>query len=330
MKQINLLVVAALCLFYASAARSQNEDTCGELLVHAPMDVNKDQQNDYLMRRVYEKLCSDESVKDSNTLNIGVSAMIESIPASFNLGSGSATEKAANFCKTYSTSYKQNLNRSSEVSKGAENIVDAWMSCKAFAFQGINFRPKIARTLVVVEVARTNALRASVQGISYDPKLLSCSVPNSKASSKRIVGNEKTVKILSSDYWPVFCKRIPIKQRGQSVYPTADLAIATTRGSFLLPIQSDALPTYKWSSEIQERIDDLEKALDVTRKNLNDRISGIRLVESDQKELPAFSCGGQAVAPASLQVMYGSRDGTSCSIPNINWVKTLSVQIPPK
>jgi len=63
--------------------------------------------------------------------------------------------------------------------------------------------------------------------------------------------------------------------------------------------------------------------------NLNRRVDGIRLTVTGTSTSPEFACGGQhAAEPNTLTVMYGSKDGTSCGVHNINYYKQLAIEVP--
>jgi hypothetical protein len=63
---------------------------------------------------------------------------------------------------------------------------------------------------------------------------------------------------------------------------------------------------------------------------VNGRISGIALAETARSTLPEFSCGSEAIAPQPFTYVVGSRDGTSCSVYNLVYVKTLRLTVPPQ
>lgn len=59
------------------------------------------------------------------------------------------------------------------------------------------------------------------------------------------------------------------------------------------------------------------------------RVDNIRLVARDAGRSPNYGCGGtQKSESDSLKVMYGLTDGTSCSVPNVNHYKKLSIDVP--
>ncbi|MEQ6165798.1 hypothetical protein AAOE16_01275 [Ekhidna sp. MALMAid0563] len=68
--------------------------------------------------------------------------------------------------------------------------------------------------------------------------------------------------------------------------------------------------------------------LNQSLRAINNRITGIRLTAT-QAPSKSFSCSGTgAVTPKDLIVMYGSKDGTGCGHQNINYFKTLAINIP--
>lgn len=72
------------------------------------------------------------------------------------------------------------------------------------------------------------------------------------------------------------------------------------------------------ANAVQERVSHLES-----------RIEGIKLVAEDASVSPDFGCGQeQRTSVSNTLVMYGSRDGTSCRVPNRNYYKKLSLVIP--
>ena len=64
-------------------------------------------------------------------------------------------------------------------------------------------------------------------------------------------------------------------------------------------------------------------------RNANQRIDGIRLKVVATSTSPEQGCPfNQAADPKNLVVMYGSRDGTSCRVPNMNYYKELALDVP--
>lgn len=66
-------------------------------------------------------------------------------------------------------------------------------------------------------------------------------------------------------------------------------------------------------------------------KTINDRIGGIKLVMVPHDDLNVpFGCGQTSKAgDSSLFVMYGTTEGNSCKVANVNYYKELQLIIPP-
>src|ERR1035441_8277493 len=97
--------------------------------------------------------------------------------------------------------------------------------------------------------------------MTFDPKLLSCTVPDSNKSRTVVTADEKTVKSLTEAYWPITCRRLPQQTKNETIYPRADISITTTQGSFLLPIAADAEYPDTWSSDLSRQISEIKSAL---------------------------------------------------------------------
>ncbi len=310
------------------SAHAQEGDNCKDVL--SARSYSTETANIGLAVKIYEQNCQGSQSKKSSSLSVGLDTVIQSVPLKFNLGSGSGSERLSHFCKTFDSAYQGNESYFKNASDVAGDAASSWLSCMSFAAKGISFKPSIASTQLVVDIARTNATPASVEGITYDEKLLSCTAPNTNATPGRTKVDESSVKDLTESYWTVTCRRIPQVQGDDSVYPKADISIGTTKGAFIMPIPPDASHPYQWSSEMQAKIRLLEERLAESNNRMNARIDGIKLTETKREQLKEFACGGNAIATEPLQFMVGSKDGTGCKVMNVNYVKTIGLEIPPK
>ena len=93
-------------------------------------------------------------MNQSASLSIGLDAVIESIPVKFSLGSGSASSRMENFCKTFDETYKSNSQRYSEANLVSPEAVKAWSDCVKLYGEGIKFNPLISTTQVTVVVEK--------------------------------------------------------------------------------------------------------------------------------------------------------------------------------
>ncbi|MCG7941451.1 MAG: hypothetical protein N0C88_21750 [Candidatus Thiodiazotropha lotti] len=93
------------------------------------------------------------------------------------------------------------------------------------------------------------------------------------------------------------------------------------------------------TKSLANRKDFKDSILAITEKQLADinrrvesahsRINGVRLHVTRKSVSPQFACGGEQKENGNnLMVMYGSRDGTSCGVHNLNYYKEIGLSIP--
>lgn len=258
MKIITGLVIVAVL----GTSTSTAQDQCVDVLKYASRNESIETYSLATARDTYENICSGSTVKSSASSSVGLGAVVEALPIEFNLGSGSTSERASYFCKTYFGSYKKNESRFKSTNTVVIEAVGAWRSCMDLFGKGVEFKPRISSTQLLVEVRRVKVdVPVRVEGIKYDPLLLKCDVPSTDSLKTRTVANDKTVKTILDEVWTISCTREAKKIGNETIYPKADIGIATTRGTFLMPIPADALFPYQWSSEIEGRLSNFQQAL---------------------------------------------------------------------
>jgi hypothetical protein len=247
-------LVAASIFVNARPSFGQSDDGCRDVLTYAARNYSAETLDSAILVRTYSQYCEGTEIRSGTSFSAGLSAVVEAIPIKFNLGTGSTEQRLKHFCKTFHSEYKAHENFYQEVSTVAEGSVKAWSACKNLAGQGVLFRPKMGRTQVIIEVARTSASPASVQGVTYDSKLMSCSVPSTDKKNDRSPADQSTTKALSDAYWPITCVRHPQRQSGTVFYPGVEISVGTTKGAFLLPVSEDALFERQWASDFSAEL----------------------------------------------------------------------------
>jgi hypothetical protein len=269
-----LLLLAALGLA-SSPATSQNDDSCRDVLAYSARNYSLETYDLGVALRVYDQYCENDAVRSGTKFDASLDAVIKAVPIKFGITSGSTEERTRHFCKTFSSDYQRNESQYKALSLVVNETTNAWLACKTLAVHGILFRPKIASTQIIIEVRRTSSTNASVQGIIYDPALLSCTAPNTDRRSTRSIADGDTTKRLSDEYWPVTCIRTPVESGTETVYPKVDLSISTTLGAFLLPVAAEARFPYSWASDLQKQMFGLaqrQTAVEAGLKATNARI----------------------------------------------------------
>jgi hypothetical protein len=251
-----------ICQGATHAVAQDNGDGCSDVLFFSGRNYTKDTLDFSVAERVYDQYCQGNAAKSGMSFDSGMEAVIKAVPFSGHLSGGTTTEQVTNFCKTFNSDYRRDESRYHQTSLVERSATNAWLACKELTAKGVLFRPRLQRTAFTIEVARRSADPITIEGIIYDPKLLTCSVPSSKISPKhRVTADQNTQKELTSDYWPVSCTRIATMQNNVATYPEADIQVSTTRGTFPLTVPKDELLPLQWASEIADRQNDLDSAI---------------------------------------------------------------------
>jgi hypothetical protein len=254
---VTLLLMAGPILY------AQDGDNCRDVLQYSARNYSVFEEEIGIATKIHDQYCEGENEKSGMNIDSGAEMLIKAIPIKVNLSFGSTQERLKSFCKTFDSDYKQNIQKYQNISQVVNETTNAWVSCITLASKGVLFRPKIGATQVVLEIQRTAAAKASVTGITADPRLLDCSAPNSDTTKGYTKVGKSTTKLLTDDeFWPITCLRIPSQEKDETVYPRAEISVGTTRGAFLLPIPADAKFPYQFSSLLQHLI-----------SQTNDRIS---------------------------------------------------------
>lgn len=247
---ISTLAIATPAILLAAEV----EDGCAEVLKYSARDYSVEKSEIGVAVKVYDQYCENDSVKSGTNFNAGLETVIKAVPVKFSLGSGSAEERTKYFCKTFDSDYKRNEQSYKSISQVVASTTTAWLGCKSLASKGIVFRPQVAKTQLLIEILRTSPDAVTVEGITYNSKYASCSVPNSNDSKSVTIANQKTTKDLSPSSWTITCSRTPENTSKETIYPAFDISVATTKGPFLMPVAADAKFPYQWSSELQQQL----------------------------------------------------------------------------
>ncbi|MCW1841765.1 hypothetical protein [Prosthecomicrobium hirschii] len=239
------------------------QDVCGGILTYTGRDVINESRENSVAAELYTQHCEGSSAKKSSTTSIGLEAVVKAIPVKFNFGGTSGEERLNNFCKTYDSRRSEFSAERIDKSIVVREALSAFNECVSLAAKGIFFNPKIGRTTLVIDVRRGSD-DASITGVSYDPDLMTCRLPPKAASGGRpaepaTVATTDTTRDLDGNYLPMVCERKPqVGASGEKSYPRAELIVATSRGSFFLPVVGDVQLPQQWASDIGNRLAGIE------------------------------------------------------------------------
>jgi hypothetical protein len=290
----NIFLMLSLALVLHSSTAVSQTDDCRDVLVYSARTETIETLDYAAASKIYDQYCEESSVRSGTNFGAGIDAIVKAIPVKFALNSGSNEERLSSFCKTFSSDQATRTTQYKSQSLVVTDTTNAWLACKALAGQGVLFRPKLSTTKVVIEVARTNAYDVSVQGVSYDTKLLQCTVPSSdQAPDRRAAATPNTRKKLSPDYWSITCDRLPQSNGVEKQYPHVDITVDTTKGSFLLPVPAEAVLPLQASMDIQQKLEEFQRKLaELQRETQFKALAPVEIVENQVQKndtiRPAF------------------------------------------
>ncbi|NJM36024.1 MAG: hypothetical protein HC850_16560 [Rhodomicrobium sp.] len=265
------------------------QDNCSEVLRYAAKDELAEDQSYAFANRLYSNHCEGANYKENRNLNIGLDAVVESIPISFKLGSGSSLDKANHFCKTYQEHLSQNYTRAARASLVSSVAVQAWEACQRFRNLGVFFAPAIRSDRVTISVEKRGPNPVVIQGVAYDQDKLSCFVTgNDQDPTGAPKADQNTRRTLNTgDHWQVSCRRSGEKVGDEIRFRQATLSVLTTAGAFDLPIPADAEIGPQSAAAITEAINQLRLGLLDTSKR---RLRCVTITkESGRKNTPGIT-----------------------------------------
>lgn len=244
----------------SSVTQVNSQEICTGILSYASRDVISESRENSIASSLYTEHCEGSSSKNGSSSSIGLEAVVKAIPVKFSYGGSSNSEKLNNFCKVYDSRRAEFSSQAIDKSIVVREALESFNNCISLAAKEIYFNPSIGRTRLVVDVRRGSS-DAAINGVSYDPQLLTCLIPplNAGRSKTSKIADKDTVVDLNGNYMPLTCERIPqVSNNGIAEYPRAELIVATTRGSLSLKIAADAQLSEQWASEIAGRMNSIE------------------------------------------------------------------------
>ncbi|WP_105403427.1 hypothetical protein [Neorhizobium sp. T7_12] len=303
---LNFRKIAVFFLAVMWAGSGYAQDYCGDVLRYAAKDYSLETQQDSIAKDIYDQTCTGSQAKDTKSFSLGAEAVIYSVPAKFNLGSGSTKDRVEHFCRTFDSDYRANTARYRETSLVSKEAVSAWSNCVQLSGEGVKFKPLITTTQVTIEIKKTAPDAVEVAGIQFDPSLLACSVPNDNNQATRVDATMKTVKTLNSGgTWQVSCDRKSRSDDHQQTYREADLSVHTSKGSFTVRVPADAAIGPQSASEINEKLRLVQAGLQQQAAKIPELQCD--LVSVDSGPFTRFPTA-EAKIPAGYQLMGGGCD----------------------
>ncbi|NPU63721.1 hypothetical protein HL667_01780 [Bradyrhizobium sp. 83012] len=256
-------IACTIAVLLASMSVTEAQDACSEVLRLTGKSETSTAEVYAFANRLYSQHCEGSKYKENKNLNIGLEAVVESIPVNFKLDKGTNTERVEHFCKTYDADLKINYSRAAQASIVSSVAVQAWENCQKFRNLGINFAPMVVLDQVVLSVEKKSADSIIIQGVKYDEDKMTCTATGDDASpAKSVKASLDTIRKLDSgDQWHVLCKRKSVEEAGIKTFPITSLVVLTTKGAFTLPIAADADLGIKTAQQMMKELADIRSSL---------------------------------------------------------------------
>ena len=117
-------------------AQSDPAEVCKGILPDAGRNVSVSQGSDAVLNTVFDKYCNQSGTTKSSSLDIGASAVIEDVPASFTLGTTDKQTAVNNFCRNYAQVAASNHQRYTYQSTVVSKALDTLDQCVRIARTG--------------------------------------------------------------------------------------------------------------------------------------------------------------------------------------------------
>lgn len=319
-----IILLWLICSAIAKMAVCQNFQPCEVIITKGLREYRIDTSSSTYLRNVFDNYCEASGSMKSSSLGVGLDLVVKAIPISLT-GDYSSTEQAMrSFCKTYASQTHATQASSSYEETIVNKAYESFNQCLRFIAQGVSVEHD-----VVSLAASSFFLWAGVnkpikiQGVTTSPNV-SCS--GQDPSGKLITYTPKTT-VLAKDTLGFTCWRSSEKAAdGRDVFNEATVQIVTNYGNYNVFLPRDETLPENQASVIAKRLDALQQATEIAHS----RLDGLRITTSDNRALPDFACGQEAVTNDDVTFMVGSRDGTGCDVRNVNFVRTLLLRVPPR
>ncbi len=302
----------------AVIARGQN-DVCLALIKAGIQDKQHTFTSTQAFAFAQQVYCFDQSMTfesaSQNSANLGIS-LVNLIDATLggSTNSSNFSARRTQFCSMSLSTFSNNavvIQESQSISANAVNVLESCLQSPGFSAVVIPSNQLNSFAIDIHNNAQGDN-SVTVTELSSQPIQVSCNIKLNKPHSVP---------------FSILCRKPP--------ETTIQVTMNTNRGG-LRPIE--VLGTDRVLPEMQgdiralaSQVNTLSGQVQQQLSAINDRISGIRLISGGITSLPDFDCGHEAKADNDpLLFMVGSRDGTSCGIRNVNFVRRLDISIPPQ
>jgi hypothetical protein len=250
-----MISVAALAISGADALAAAQ---CEAILQYGARETSVEASKHKISSSYYSRHCEGSTASASSQTDVGFMAMISGNFFDIDVGTGSTSDKANNFCKSYSDSKDRRDELYRNVSTVNAQALTSFVDCAKLSVEGVAFSPTLSRTVVNLDIQRTTGAKLTLTGFAYDEQLLECTGQN-RENQRVPLKSVAPIELADNQMWTAICTRKPQSAGDVVFYPDATLSVATSQSSFLLPISADALHPRQWATDFESELVDIRK-----------------------------------------------------------------------
>lgn len=239
-----------LFLVLSAATTNAHASECAAVYANSTRNVTEAYRQQTELSYFFSLHCSKSGEVNQSSLGIGLEATVKQIPYKFSLTSTDAKTKMEEFCKVGA---QQNFFSSTATDVRNEVVVAALRSfneCIALERRGLRLtHQEQPPRSVLIFGEQTNAYTAaSLDAITYDPKLVSCrSTGFSKDGSAITLDGSKSLKITQN--FTITCTRKGNPAPKSTVYPRTTIGVSTSLGPYTVDLIEDELYGFELASQ---------------------------------------------------------------------------------
>lgn len=252
MSHVNFSRLGNVFLLFAMSAviTDARASECAAVYANSTRNVTEAYRQQTELSYFFSLHCSKSGEINQSSLGIGLEATVKQIPYKFSLTSTDAKTKMEEFCKAGA---QQNFFSSTATDVRSEVVVAALRSfneCIALERRGLRLtHQEQAPRSVLIFAELTNAYTsASLDTITYDPKLVSCrSTGFSRDGSAMPLDGSKALKITQN--FTITCTRKGKPLPKSTVYPRTTIGVSTSLGPYTVDLIEDELYGFELASQ---------------------------------------------------------------------------------
>jgi hypothetical protein len=264
-----ILFAAALNTALSSPLYAQDPTAvCLAIVTDATRDVGIQSGSSSFLNTMYSNFCQQDGTVQSSSFNVGLLAVIYSIPVGLTGGGANASTRITNFCKNYQSIYASNSQSFDVETIIVQKALDSANQCLEIATKSQNTISYSVLTpqMLSIKFGIPTGQTLDIHGVSHDGSV--------RCEGRKITGvgtidfstgSGQTVTSATGTY-NISCTRRPFaSQGGTSVYNATGLTVSTNMGSMDIYWPQDSVLPLTTASQIEGTISGLNTKIQELR-----------------------------------------------------------------